>query len=40
MGIFGYTMMVAFVLIWVVLLVKFLRMTSVDKKNGDEDENS
>ena len=39
MGIFGYIMLAAFILFWVVLLVKFLRMTSSAKsESGDEDQ--
>ena len=36
MGIFGYAMMIAFILIWVVLLVKFVRMTKSDNQEDKD----
>ncbi|MCW8963454.1 MAG: hypothetical protein OQL16_06610 [Gammaproteobacteria bacterium] len=36
MGIFGYAMMIAFILLWVVLLVKFLRVVKSGKQSGEE----
>jgi len=36
MGIFGYAMMIIFILLWVVLLVKFLRVVKSGKQSGEE----
>ena len=36
MGIFGYAMMIVFILLWVVLLVKFLRVVKSGKQIGEE----
>jgi len=41
MGIFGYAMMIAFILIWVVLVVKFIRVVRSGRQTSEEkDEDS